>query len=143
MISHSPSNPGRPFWTCASTTGHKCGFFAWVDPDPLAASSAATSPAAKRAPKTCEKCHAEVVHRVVKGGKPENSGRTFYSCKNCRHYKFVTDKLLDANTPGSVEYLVDEVIVTKRCPLSAATRSCHRLQSLPPPTAVFYAVRST
>ena len=56
---------------------------------------------------------AEVVHCVVKGGKPENSGRTYYSCKSCRHYKFVTDKLLDASMPGSVEYLVDEV----SCPL--------------------------
>ena len=124
VISHSASNPSRPFWTCASTTGHKCGFFAWVDPDPLAASAVATSPAAKqaakRAPKTCEKCTAEVVHRVVTRGKPENSGRTYYSCQSCRHFKFVTDKLLDANTPGSVEYLVDEASA-----VSAATRSCH------------------
>jgi len=123
-VSRTAANPDRPFWTCASSSQSRCGFFEWASEDftpppqhPAGGLVDGHASSLKAAAEACKKCKESVQHKVVsQSNQNGNAGRTYYNCSKCKHFEWVTSAppapLPTPATPGSVEHLVD--IATKK-----------------------------
>ena len=62
-VSHTATNPDRPFWTCASTSSRTCDFFKWAGPAPNSSSQPSSSSQGGGHPlshENCCKCGADI-----------------------------------------------------------------------------------
>lgn len=95
-MSHTATNPDRPFWTCASTSSRTCDFFKWAGPAPNSSSQPSSSSQGGGHPlshENCCKCGADIralIKQVSSTNANGNAGRLYYKCQSCQHFQFVT-----------------------------------------------------
>ncbi|CAE8669573.1 unnamed protein product [Polarella glacialis] len=113
VISGTAKNPNRPYWRCASTSSSGCSFFKWETEDWQPPQSPQRTPDFSPGHK-CGQCKKPVEVKVVAASNNKgNAGRRYYKCVCCDKFDFLTDAAPTppptAQTPGSVEYVVDEI----------------------------------
>ncbi|CAK9097318.1 unnamed protein product [Durusdinium trenchii] len=99
---------GREFWSCASTGNCGCNFFQWESSDWEGSQEPLT------VENNCKKCRRAVQVLVVgENNQNGNAGRKYYKCNACSNFEFLTAAKPQAPpsacTPGSAEYVVDEM----------------------------------